>query len=90
MQGPKTIGFEPKNMFVNYKCLPVRAFKKVNYGYCGKNGQVSDLTERTYSEIYSSLYFFRYFRSDAYYRNPELCEPAPGCPRVAYVQMQNE
>ena len=29
------------------------AFKKVQYGYHGKNGVFSDHTERTYSETYS-------------------------------------
>ena len=34
------------------------ALKKFQYGYHGKNGKVSDQTERTYWEYYSSNYYF--------------------------------
>ena len=36
--------------------MPTRAYKKVQYayGYPGKNGHVSDQTEHTFCEIYSS------------------------------------
>ena len=30
------------------------AFKNIQYGYHGKNGKVSDQTERTYWEYYSN------------------------------------
>ena len=33
------------------------ALKKFQYGYHSKNGKVSDQTERTYWEYYSSMYF---------------------------------
>ena len=39
-----------------YKCLTNRAYKKVQYGYHGKNCLVSDHTERTLCEIYSTKY----------------------------------
>ena len=31
-------------------------FKKFQYGYHGKNGKVSDQTERTYWEYYSNIF----------------------------------
>ena len=34
--------------------MTTNAFKKVQYGYHGKNGVFSDHTERTYSETYSN------------------------------------
>ena len=34
--------------------MTTNAFKKVQYGYHGKNGVFSDHTERIYSETYSS------------------------------------
>ena len=40
--------------FCFHQCLTTEAFKKVQYGYHGKNGVFSDHTERTYSEMYSS------------------------------------
>ena len=46
----KKIVFGPYNLFVFQKCLTTRAFKKFQYGYHGKNGKVSDQTERTYWE----------------------------------------
>ena len=33
--------------------MPTRAYKKVQHGYPGKNGQVLDQTERNWCEIYS-------------------------------------
>ena len=39
-----------------FKCLPTRAYKKVQYGFPGKNGQVSDQIERTQCEIFSILF----------------------------------
>ena len=53
----KTIVFQPYNLFVFYKCLTNRAYKKIQYGYHGENCLVSDHTERqrTSCEIYSSV-----------------------------------
>ena len=45
--GTKTIVFDPYNLFVFNKCLITQALKKVQYGCHGKNGKVSDQTERT-------------------------------------------
>ena len=54
LKGSKTIVFDFNIIFVFINCLTTNAFKKVQYGYHGKNGVFSDRTERTYSETYSS------------------------------------
>ena len=53
----KIIIFIPITFFLFNKCLPTRAYKKGQYRYPDKNGQVSDQTERTLFEIYSRIWF---------------------------------
>ena len=45
--GIKNNYFWPLYCFYFNKCLTIQAFKKVQYGCHGKNGKVSDQTERT-------------------------------------------
>ena len=52
MKNKKIIGiknncFWPLYCFCFNKCLTTQALKKVQYGFHGKNGKVSDQTERT-------------------------------------------
>ena len=41
--------------FCFHKCLTTKAFKKVQYGYCGKSGVFSDNSECTYRERNSNV-----------------------------------
>ena len=58
MKGSKTIVFHLHNIFVFIIVWLIQLFKNVQHGYCGKNGKVSDYTERTLCEIDSSMYVY--------------------------------